>query len=190
MTIPDRNYGMRGLDGELARLADATHKKPCVLFGCAASLGELIAGGALDEGPTVRTLYQAARDRGISESDIRKAIRDGLARGKANPRSGPVDLGGIDSQSEAESRLITWRDAIEETSMPATKRKILDGLWHFAWRRVRIDLDLSTRQLAEAAGVDARTVRRHMRHLPRVKVLEVGRIKRKWGVTQQIPASV
>ncbi|GIH93906.1 bifunctional DNA primase/polymerase [Planobispora siamensis] len=60
------------------------------LYGAAASLGQLVAGGALDAASVETLLLEAAARIGYPEGPARKTIRSGFRRGALRPRSVPA----------------------------------------------------------------------------------------------------
>lgn len=93
---PARNTGRSGgyaqaaLDAECEKVARATqpgrnHK----LNEAAFSLGQLVAGGELNEHIVVRELATAARQCGLDESEIGPTIASGMRAGASTPRTVP-----------------------------------------------------------------------------------------------------
>ncbi|WP_326626647.1 bifunctional DNA primase/polymerase [Nonomuraea fuscirosea] len=80
-------YLRAALDRELAHLAAAQPgQRNRSLFGAAAALGELIAGGALPEQPVKELLEQGGGDLGLSRSEVIRTIESGLRHGARRPR--------------------------------------------------------------------------------------------------------
>jgi hypothetical protein len=81
------------LNAALSREADHVRRAPkqrgnAVLWGAAVALGQLVAGGQLDETLVVRMLEQAAvADGRRSLAEARATIRSGLRRGAQRPRT-------------------------------------------------------------------------------------------------------
>lgn len=61
------------------------------LYKSAATCGELIGAGVLDEGDVWATLEEIARSIGLGADEIAKTLNSGLVKGKSNPR----DLSGV-----------------------------------------------------------------------------------------------
>jgi hypothetical protein len=81
-------------DTALTREVDAVRSAPPgarnhVLNKAAFSLGQLVAGGELDETTVISALTEAARQAGLDEREIPKTINSGLSKGKLNPRAVP-----------------------------------------------------------------------------------------------------
>lgn len=55
------------------------------------SLGQLVAGGELDEQTVTSVLREAARAAGLNEREILRTIGSGLSKGRLNPRTAPRD---------------------------------------------------------------------------------------------------
>ncbi|TDE22688.1 bifunctional DNA primase/polymerase [Nonomuraea mesophila] len=80
-------YLRAALDRELAHLAAAQPgQRNRALFGAAAALGELIAGGALPEQPVKELLEQGGGDLGLSRAEVARTINSGLRHGARRPR--------------------------------------------------------------------------------------------------------
>lgn len=87
---PRPGYGAVALDKELdtlARTPDGSRNNQ--LNTAAFNLGQLVAGGELDEREVRDKLSDVALAVGLSETETRKAISSGLAAGKKQPRSAP-----------------------------------------------------------------------------------------------------
>ncbi|MFI7469959.1 bifunctional DNA primase/polymerase [Nonomuraea sp. NPDC049646] len=81
------SYLRAALDRELAHLAAAQPgQRNRSLFGAAAALGELIAGGALPEEPVKELLEQGGGDLGLTRSEVIRTIESGLRHGARRPR--------------------------------------------------------------------------------------------------------
>jgi hypothetical protein len=89
-----RGYGGTALDTETARVAGAPRGQRNHTLNCAAfSLGQLVAGGILDEGEVRRSLFDAATACGLVQEDGNDAvwatISSGLYAGLKQPRQIP-----------------------------------------------------------------------------------------------------
>ena len=92
---PDTAYAASALEQEAQRVIDAPEgTRNHALNRAAYSLGQLVAGGALDEADVVDTLSHGARQAGLEDREIRLTIASGLAGGQATPRGvpAPVDV--------------------------------------------------------------------------------------------------
>lgn len=84
-------YGRKALDAECSRVVFANQRNNA-LNAAAFSLGQLVAGGVLDEAEVSERLADAARqagldrDKGCGEKGIAATIRSGLKAGKKEPR--------------------------------------------------------------------------------------------------------
>ena len=84
---PDR-YGQAALTRELETLrATKTGGRNGALNRSAFVLGQLVAGGLLDEATVRAELYEAAVAIGLGEAETYKSINSGLRAGLANPRT-------------------------------------------------------------------------------------------------------
>ncbi|WP_219504654.1 bifunctional DNA primase/polymerase [Nonomuraea ceibae] len=80
-------YLRAALDRELAHLAAAQPgQRNRALFGAAAALGELIAGGALPEQEVKELLEQGGGDLGLSRAEVTRTVNSGLRHGARRPR--------------------------------------------------------------------------------------------------------
>lgn len=84
-------YVDAALRGELAKIIHAqVHSRAHTVFAAAAAIGELVGAGALDATEAEAALLQAAAvhsgTAGWTDTEARHHIRNGLARGTANPR--------------------------------------------------------------------------------------------------------
>lgn len=86
----DNAYGTRALEGEAQRVVDAPEgARNHTLNRAAFSLGQLVAGGVLDETEVVEVLTMAARQAGLDGVEIGRTIASGLAGGATTPRGVP-----------------------------------------------------------------------------------------------------
>lgn len=86
----DSAYSTRALEGEAQRVVDAPEgARNHTLNRAAFSLGQLVAGGVLDETEVVNVLTMAARQAGLDGVEIGRTIASGLAGGAATPRGVP-----------------------------------------------------------------------------------------------------
>ncbi|TDC52858.1 DUF3987 domain-containing protein [Actinomadura sp. KC345] len=83
-------YAAAALDRELDALRAAPEgTRNHALNKAAFSLGQLVAGGELDENTVVSALTDAARAAGLDDKEIGKTINSGLSKGRLNPRTAP-----------------------------------------------------------------------------------------------------
>lgn len=86
--IGDR-YAAAALDKELAALTATTEGGRNDRLNVASfALGQLVAGGLLDEMTVRRELYRAALSIGLGEGESAKTIASGMRGGMASPRTG------------------------------------------------------------------------------------------------------
>jgi hypothetical protein len=86
---PNSPYGLSALSQEIIRLSgQAEGSRNETLNQCAYSLGQLVAGGELDENHVVNALMSTALTIGLNEAEADKTIKSGLESGKEHPRSG------------------------------------------------------------------------------------------------------
>lgn len=85
-------WARAALDGELARLHQAQPgMRNHTLNKVAYRLGQIIAGGELDEGEVEGALINGARAIGLGEREAVATVHSGLAAGEESPR-GPADV--------------------------------------------------------------------------------------------------
>lgn len=84
-------YGEAALTRELIGIAQSIEdqNRNSTLNAAAFSLGQLIAGGELDQSSTEAALLGAAMAKGLGEKEARNTIRSGIAAGMREPRSAP-----------------------------------------------------------------------------------------------------
>ncbi|WP_219471263.1 bifunctional DNA primase/polymerase [Nonomuraea rhizosphaerae] len=84
-------YLEAAIRGCLARITAAREgERNTTVWGASVALGQLVAGGALDEAETEALLLQAAMQAGLSEHAARKTICSGFRRGATRPRHVPA----------------------------------------------------------------------------------------------------
>lgn len=87
-----RGYARAALDGETEKVMTAANgTRNHTLNEAAFSLGQLVAGGELDEQLVIAELTAAARLVGLGDAEIGSTIRSGLAGGARSPRQRPVE---------------------------------------------------------------------------------------------------
>lgn len=85
-----QGYAATALEREVQRVQQATHgSRNHTLNRAAFSLGQLVAGGELDEELVVRELSAAAELVGLQVREIDPTIRSGLRGGGQHPRNAP-----------------------------------------------------------------------------------------------------
>lgn len=83
-------YAQKALQREVYQLSGATEgTRNDTLNRAAFNLGQLVAGGALDDGIVRSALFAAARQAGLSDSEIEHTLRSGLTGGAKHPRTVP-----------------------------------------------------------------------------------------------------
>ncbi|NCC05336.1 MAG: hypothetical protein EOM37_15170 [Proteobacteria bacterium] len=84
-------YGMSALEREVGRVATAPEgQRNSALNSAAFSLGQLVAGGEVDEGTALAALRRAAKAAGLNETETEKTMMSGFEAGRKEPRSAPV----------------------------------------------------------------------------------------------------
>lgn len=89
MVGPGNPYGLRGLELECDHVARAPEgTRNMALNRAAFSVGQLVAGGELDQGHAYESLLAAARSSGLGDGEAKRTISSGLAGGARYPRRG------------------------------------------------------------------------------------------------------
>ena len=78
---------LRIVEEEAAKVAAGADGRNRALFKAAATLGELVAGGAMGEEVVSERLLQAAEAAGLDRRESLTTIRSGLRSGRRNPRT-------------------------------------------------------------------------------------------------------
>ena len=90
------NYGQKALDSEIAELsATPEGSRNAQLNKTAFSLGQLVAGGELDQDQVEVSLMAAAVDIGLNESEARQTVKSGMGSGGQKPRTAPNTEGSL-----------------------------------------------------------------------------------------------
>ena len=116
------NYGAAALERELGRVATAPEgTRNDTLNRAAFALGQLMAGGEVDETTATDQLTTAARRAGLDDTEITQTIGSGIKAGKLEPRTSekrakvpePTVIDGEDETRNALSNIKTgqWLDA-------------------------------------------------------------------------------
>jgi hypothetical protein len=116
-------YGLSALAKEVITLAstsEADHNRNDTLNLCAYNLGQLVAGGELEEGHVFNSLLGAAIAVGLSEVEARRTIGSGLKAGHAKPRRSDRDDYYFDP-TEIEHDKHDKHDSLDETRQDTTK---------------------------------------------------------------------
>ena len=97
-------YGRRSLETETARILQAPETtRNDTLNKVSFSLGQLVAGGELDESEAVNALHRAAHGAGLEDREISMTIHSGLESGKEEPRTAPRKHPHKESENQSEA---------------------------------------------------------------------------------------
>lgn len=174
LTVPDERpgatpYGMSAMEREVGRVATALQgKRNDALNVASFALGQLVAGGEVDEGTALAALQRAARAAGLAQGEADKTIMSGFSAGRQEPRSAPVTEFNAPGKDD---RKPCQRVFAEEVVAQLGAETILhDGraFWRWdgtgVWRRIddrvvkQISLDVLTRAgKVTRSGVDSIT---------------------------------
>lgn len=165
---PRRGYGQAVLSSEVDRITQAPettrHK---TILDCSRRVGRYVAGGEIAYDWALPTLVRAGMTHGFARSDVEKHVRHGLAYGMRQPRRAPEGGTILAGRADVIEWIATrWLPAVHtdpafRSSVGATTQRILVGVARVACHAGKLRLELSQRQLAEAAGVDRRTIASH-----------------------------
>lgn len=109
------DYGQAALQAELGAVGAAPEgQRNDVLNRAAFALGQLVAGGELDETHVVGRLTVAAANNGLDQGEIDATIRSGLAAGMREPRQAPESDEAFDASSNAS--IAEDFDAVDSTA--------------------------------------------------------------------------
>lgn len=90
VTAAGSGYAQRALENEAQRVVDApSGTRNHSLNRAAFSLGQLVAGGALEQDEVVHALTLAAHQAGLEDDEIAATLRSGLLGGQKEPRGVP-----------------------------------------------------------------------------------------------------
>jgi len=85
-----QGYYMKALDNECQAITKAPEgTRNATLNTASFCIGQLVAGGGIDEHVAREALAQAAQQCGLTTNEITKTINSGIQSGKANPRAAP-----------------------------------------------------------------------------------------------------
>ncbi len=183
MSAGTSRYGDAALGYELGKVERCVEGiRHHTLFKASCALGELAAGGELDESETRAALEAAGRQVGLPGVDVRRQVGRGLERGRRHPRRAPehgpclVDT----DRTEILGQLVVWWHRASAAKWPgqagSTRLRIVAGLFLLATGAGKVDLADSLRQVSEATGVSHATIWRHRAALaPWVRVVSKGR---------------
>lgn len=176
---PGTAYGRAVLASAIDRIADAPDGlRHRTTFSAAAAVGQVVGGGELyDDLEAQVALVRMARAVGLDDAD--RQVRRGLERGRCKPRRAPAGGRMLQDATDARDKVLAWWEAVESRSWTGrgtvTTLRLLAAFGLLAMKAGKMRLSESQRQVAEAAGVDHRTVGRHRHRLsPFVRVVEHG----------------
>lgn len=121
------SYALTALQREVDAVAGAAvGTRNDTLNAAAFSLGQLVAGGELDEHTVTEALTQAARDIGLADREIAPTIRSGLSTGRQMPRVAPP---------RPDPVTLAWKPPSSEHDVFWDARPELDHIRRFARAR-------------------------------------------------------
>jgi putative DNA primase/helicase len=123
-------YAAKALQNAAERIATAPEgDRHGAIFRQAAGLGELVAGGVVDEADAVRACMDAGLALGKSRSEVERTVRDGIEKGKLQPRvptpraapttapNGgtyrPTDAGNADRMADRFGDDVRWSEGVQ-----------------------------------------------------------------------------
>jgi DNA-binding transcriptional regulator YhcF (GntR family) len=160
------HYGLAALSNAFDALELAAGGfRHIVLFRVSAGIGNLVAGGELEE----ELAESELRKRGLEvlgpkrRREVERTVAEGLARGKTTPKSAPTNTRALQSAAEARFAIVEWWRKAQAIQCH-TCRKILGGFYTTALEAGKLTLAESYREIAERSGVCRRTVHTHREH--------------------------
>ena len=85
-------YGLAALRAECLTVSQTTEgERNTTLFKCSAKIGELVAGGEIEESEAENMLVDAGLDAGLDLYEASATASNGLTAGKMNPRGPSID---------------------------------------------------------------------------------------------------
>jgi hypothetical protein len=153
------SYGRAALESAIANMAEVTERSHG-LFRNSCAMGNLIAGGQLEERLVVDELLRAADARGMNRRLAERTNERGVGRGKTTPRTPPPPR--PYTRTDGRGEVIEWWEAVGRAEWTgraaATDLRILAGFGLIGLRLGKTRFTASYRQLAEEAGVWVGTV--------------------------------
>src|SRR5262245_15103235 len=113
--IPEIKYVVKAFESECAKLkatkenGESRHDQ---LFRSAAALGELVGGGGLCDVHTEKVLVEIGAEIGKPDDEVRRTVRDGLAKGARKPRTPDA------SQARANGKKTKDKSADQSSAAP------------------------------------------------------------------------
>lgn len=140
-------YGQVALAGELERIEQAPHgMRHHSVYGASARIGQLIAGGELDEAEAVKRLMAMALTIELPYSDAKRAVERGIEKGKLRPRSAPLK-DPIETRTDARVEILNWWGGVLGSHWSGQRRattfKILAGVFALAQRLGKLEFKAS-----------------------------------------------
>jgi len=165
-------YGHAVITSELIRCtATPRGGRHNQIYATARRVGELVAGGEIDEDFARHRLVEMGRRLKPDEiGEITRAVNDGIRKGKLTPRSGAQPGVGIHIRNSTDAVLAIWAmaDAVMANTRgwnsrtAGTDQRVLLALCSMAIRCYKTRFGVSVRQLAEEAGVGVATAHRSL----------------------------
>ncbi|HSH22587.1 MAG TPA: hypothetical protein VK975_00810 [Acidimicrobiales bacterium] len=176
-------YGRAALQSEVAMVEQAAEGfRHMAIFSAACHIGELVAGCEVDEEAAEAFLIDAGRSLTggrLTDQEVRRQVRQGLARGKRTPRTAPTKGTMLRDRTDAVLAVVEWWEAVQchewKGRTAGTTLRILAAFAILGAKVGKVRLEESYREVAEAAGVSVGTIAKHKaRWLPFVRQVSVG----------------
>lgn len=157
-------YGVGALESALENMAEATERSHG-LFRNSCAMGNLVAGGQLEECFVVGELLRAADARGMNRRLAERTVERGIDRGKRTPRTPPPPR--PYTRTDGRGEVIEWWEAIGRADWTeptaSSDLRILAGFGLIAMRLGKVRFSASYRQISEEAGVWVGTVHKTLK---------------------------
>ena len=144
-------------------------------FDSAVHIGQLVAGGELNEDYAFGQVVAMGLAIGLSQSEAQRQTRNGFRMGAQKPRRAPSDGQMVRDATDARLHLIAWWQAVQAEVRDPMTLKLLAAFAMLGMRAEKLRLSESLREIAEAAGVSPQTVSNRRKSLmPWIRLVERG----------------
>ena len=158
------SYGRAALESAIGNMAEVTERSHG-LFRNSCAMGNLIAGGQLEERLVVDELLRAADARGMNLRLAERTIERGVGRGKTTPRTPPPPR--PYTRTDGRGEVIEWWESLGRSDWTertaATDLRVLAAFGLIGLRLGKIRFRASYRQLAEEGGIWVGTVHKTLK---------------------------
>jgi len=123
-------YGRSALERECASVANTEEgQRNHALNAAAFAIGQLVAGGELDEGEAIAALRSAAEAAGLKSGEIEATIQSGMQSGASDPRTKPEREERKPAEPDAEQPKWTRGCPVDNPVVPSGWTISSNGVW-------------------------------------------------------------